>query len=63
MAECPFSWTAQKEGCWIFARDVWKPVACRGASCELGTGGECVFNRISKTLESIQTELKYRQAK
>lgn len=49
MAECPFSWTQQTEGC-LASQKVWKPVACRGSACQLWAGDDCVFNRINEKL-------------
>lgn len=58
MAECPFSWTKQKEGCWIFATDVWKPVQCRESACKLWTGQECAFNAILREVEELNKRKK-----
>jgi len=56
MAECPFSWTEQKEGC-IFTRTVWKPGECRRGSCQLWAGDDYVLNVIARRLESVQRKL------
>jgi len=52
-AECPFSWTEQKEGCWPFQSMVWKPASCRGTACKLFQDGDCVFNRLYQALPAL----------
>lgn len=58
MAECPFSWTEQEQGCWIFKTSVWKPVECRASKCMLWTGSDCVLNTISDRLKNIQDSIE-----
>ncbi len=53
MAECPFSWTNQKEGC-LSTRTVWKPVECLRNRCQLWTGSDCVFNKIAHQLDALK---------
>ncbi len=56
MAECPSSWTEQKEGC-IFTHTVWKPVEYRRESRQLWAGSDCVFNLITERIESVVHKL------
>ncbi len=60
MAEYPFSWTQQKEGC-VFTRLVWKPVECRRDKCQLWSGSDCVLNEIARRLNSLKEVLQNRE--
>ena len=58
LGECPFSWTQQKEGCWISATQVWKPVMCRGSACQLWSEDGCVFNAMNRRLAHLEELMK-----
>jgi len=57
MAECPFSWTTQEEGC-VVKTKVWKPVQCRGAQCQLWSGANCVFQVMNERLGWLEAGAK-----
>ena len=58
--ECPFSWTEQEKGCWIFKETIYAPVPCREDACKLWTGTDCVFNVIADRLADLSQKFAER---